>query len=257
MDRPPTPVLGVPDQDHAVAGLADFDAASTTVAAEASLPPAEVIYTFHLSSATFSIRSCEAPRGSGVTPYKIECYRRFADYFGVPDRLILNRLDQQQVRLAVQAPDHERAGKAAVRADAGWHDLDQDVWDRPDVSARWVSWSYTTFGDPMSRCRTDSSSTTHRSGGSGLAKDGLPPDPRGNQIRQSVSIYALALANEQRFGVFGRLEKAGNDNRLPDSHRRGLTLPAEPVREPSRNRPVGFAGNISQPDIQPVALPNW
>jgi hypothetical protein len=61
--RPAAPVLGVPDQDHAVAGLADFDAARTTVAAEAGLPPAEVTYRFHLSSATFSIRSCEAPRG--------------------------------------------------------------------------------------------------------------------------------------------------------------------------------------------------
>ena len=34
-----------------------------------------------------------------------------------------------------------------------------------------------------------------------LVEDGLSPDPRRNQIRQRVSIDALALASEQRLRV--------------------------------------------------------
>ena len=109
----------------------------------------------------------------------------------------LNRLDQQQVRLAVQAPDHERAGKAAVRTGAGWHDLDQDAGPFGHVRqvGRLVVHDLRRPNEPVQ----DGLVQHHpQVGRLWLVEDGLPPDPRGNQIRQSVSIYALALANEQR-----------------------------------------------------------
>ena len=86
------------------------------------------------------------------------------------------------------------------------------------MSATWSNWSYMVLGVPIRRCRTASSRTIHRLGGSGRSKMLC----RANRAATSWSIASsLGFSNPSRNspGVVDGLEQAGDEEGLPDPQR--------------------------------------
>ena len=105
--------------------------------------------------------------------------------------------------------------------------------------ATWSNWSYMALGVPISRCKTISSRTIHRLGGSGRSKMRCRAQPGGHELVDYFLTRIQPTAEEQRPGVIGGLEQAGDEEGLPDPQRRRLALGSRPVHEPAGDGAVG------------------